>query len=60
MVQEEKVQVENDGGEDAAAESPEAGVDVPVEEADNNKMRKKQALCSIKNPFVICFSLQRS
>ena len=35
VVQEEKVQMENDGGEDAAAESPEAGVDVPVEEADN-------------------------
>ena len=41
MVQEEKVQMENDGGEDAAAESPEAGVDVPVEEADNQSSEKE-------------------
>ena len=41
MVQEEQVQVENDGGEDAAAESPEAGVDVPVEEADHQSDEKE-------------------
>ena len=41
VVQEEKVQMENDGGEDAAAESPEAGVDVPVEEADNQADEKE-------------------
>ena len=41
MVQEEKVQVENDGGEDAAAESPEAGVEVPVEEADHQPGEKE-------------------
>ena len=41
VVQEEKVQMENDGGEDAAAESPEAGVDVPVEEADKQSDEKE-------------------
>ena len=41
VVQEEQVQVENDGGEDAAAESPEAGVDVPVEEADHQSSEKE-------------------
>ena len=41
MVQEEKVQMEYNGGEDAAAESPEAGVDVPVEEADNQSSEKE-------------------
>ena len=41
VVQEEKVQVENNGGEDAAAESPEAGVDVPVQEADNQSDEKE-------------------
>ena len=41
MVQEEKVQMENDGGEDAAAESPEASVDVPVQEADHEADEKE-------------------
>ena len=41
MVQEEKVEVENDGGENAAAESPEAGVEVPVEEADNQSSEEE-------------------
>ena len=43
VVQEEKVQMENDGGEDAAAESPEAGVDIPVEEAANQSGEKERS-----------------